>query len=246
MLCVIVIAGTSFAREARQPVPPAAAPVAPIVPGTAVVPFRGSCNESDQCGQHGQCNNESQCICDDGYISEAFTTGDTGCKNGDLAALVSFNYPGSDPRGILATTWRCAHGSYPCSYPCDSIAEMPTWNDPQVGFVGIMCNELGGRVTFFNVYPAIARMQPPTCDLLANIDPLAGLPFLETLSLDGCTNVHGNIEVLGSLHQLRYLNLRDTSVYGAVESLSSLSHLGQFYRAPDGTCSEQCVSRPRS
>ena len=237
--CVLAVAGgPACAREARQVSPPA--------------PPLGVCNASlcgqctSMCGRHGQCH-ERQCVCDHGYSSEG--SDGAACGNGDVAALVAFNQPSGDPRQMLATTWRCPR----CTNPCASSAVMPVvraggapaefastrgddaWNNPRVGFVGIMCDRPGGRVSYFNVLAATVAVNPPTCDLVASIDALAGLPFLKTLSLDGCASVHGNIETLSALRQLRYLNLRDTSVHGAVGSLWPLSHLGEFYRAPDGS-----------
>jgi hypothetical protein len=98
-----------------------------------------------------------------------------------------------------------------------------------------MCNGLDGRVSYLNMLPAVQSVATRWCDLSASIGPLASLPFMETISLQGCTNVHGNIQVLSVLRQLRYLNLCDTAVHGAVGSLLPLSHLGEFYRAPDGS-----------
>ena len=240
MCCVLAVTGgPACAREARQVAPPA--------------PPLGICNASlcgqctSVCGRHGQCQGQ-QCVCDHGYTSEG--SDGAACANGDLAALVTFNQPSGDPRGILATTWRCPS----CTNPCAGSAAMPvvraagaplefastrgdvaSWNNPRVGFVGIMCDRPGGRVSYFNVLAATVAVNPATCDLVATIDALAGLPFLETLSLDGCASVHGNIETLSALRRLRYLNLRETAVHGSVGSLWSLSHLGEFYRAPDGS-----------
>lgn len=187
-----------------------------------------------------------QCVCDDGYRSDPSES--VGCGDGDMVSLLAFRNSG-DPRHVLRSWSSCSLMS-PLANDPNVTADGTTawvplcssrpgeaggdWNNRATGFVGVMCNAPypTGRVTF--VFP-LQIVRPFRCGLQADIAPLAGLPYLETLSLDGCAAVHGDLSALAGLVELRYLNLRGTSVHGRLDAVAGMSHLGEGYRAPDGS-----------
>jgi hypothetical protein len=224
LLLVLLSLLQTSARVARPSGPTAYAPPPP----PALNATTDDACASVLCGRHGECQVRGgfpECVCEVGFATVPSSS--SVCTNGDLAALLAFKATG-DPRGVLASWREPCPG---CPLPCNETG----WNRDAAGFVGVMCSRPFGRITY--VFPALV-VRPWSCGLRTSIAPLAGLPHLETLALDGCTAVHGNVGALGGLTQLRYLNLRATAVHGVVDSLAGLSHLGEHIGARIG-CSER-------
>ena len=76
-----------------------------------------------------------------------------------------------------------------------------------------------------------------------DVAAFASLPALMRLSLQGNSVVEGDISSLASLVDLRWLDVRQTSVYGLISSLTSLRHIGECWApfddwpaVPDSPC----------
>ena len=123
----------------------------------------------------------------------------------DKNALLAFK-GGGDPDGDLAS-W--SGTTEPCADP--------GWNSHTIGWSGVQCDVVGGRVT---------RLYLNSKDgLLGTVDSLVPLTALTYLSLQSCVSVSGDVSSLVPLTRLTGLHLSSTSVSGSVEPLAALTQL---------------------
>jgi hypothetical protein len=110
------------------------------------------------------------------------------------------------------------------------------------GWEGVKCHSASssGRVVFVSIGSGALTS---AVDVAGFVD----LHALMHLSLLGNSRVHGNIACLSSMVELRYLNLRQTSVHGIASSLSPLIHLGECWAPFEGweyADENDCAQRP--
>jgi hypothetical protein len=51
-----------------------------------------------------------------------------------------------------------------------------------------------------------------------------------------CPGIYGDVGALASLTELRALALYNTAVFGSIESLAAIPHIGEDVVLPDGRC----------
>lgn len=135
----------------------------------------------------------------------------------DQTALLEFKAAG-DPLNHLSPGWEAGVGA-----PCAG----DSWASLSSGWYGVMCDELGGRVTCVSLSWGHDR------GLGGDVGMLAVLGELRVIDLSYHSSVRGNIASLAVLAQLRHLNLLGTSVSGDLAALASLSELGASWTGPD-------------
>lgn len=148
-------------------------------------------------------------------------TSDAVCGNGfgpvnDQAALLAIKATQQDEATAVwgdMTQWRAD------DMPCATIDESGR------GWPGCMCDSIDERVLSFSA---------SGIDIAApmNISLVGQLTAVRYISLYGKTAVIGDVQGLSSLVQLRWLDLRGTSVEGRVSALVSLIHIGECWRRP--------------
>ena len=116
------------------------------------------------------------------------------------------------------------------SQPCDG------------GWHGVRCHSAAeaGRVVFVSIGPGFLTSA-------VDVAGFVGVAALMHLNLHGNSRVRGNVACLGALHELRYLNLRQTSVHGLISSLDTLLHLGDCWAPFEGwedADETDCTQRP--
>eukprot|EP01046_Picozoa_sp_COSAG06_P033305 COSAG06_NODE_3392_length_5410_cov_5.742421_4_plen_559_part_00 len=166
-----------------------------------------------ECGAGGRCY-QGVCECHSGFQGPRCAT-HTGSV--DAAALLSFAADGDTQNRTISWTGSpepCASGS---------------WDDDDSGWVAVMCDQVGGRVTY--VSPSGSPRGRPG-SLGGNVGELSPLVGLRWLSLSGNKAVHGDIATLSVLTELRFLGLDGTSVHGEVGVLRSCSRLGESWAEP--------------
>ena len=145
----------------------------------------------------------------------------------------------------------------PCPFDSWAAATEPCgdgWDDITIGWLGVVCNESGGRVVDLELWDthiggellpffgrlgallALALYDNPT--LRGDVADLAGATELRKLALHDCPLVDGDLAVLAALVHLGgeyqctaggctgFLSLQSTAVHGSVAPLRALPGLG--------------------
>ncbi len=140
--------------------------------------------------------------------------------NVDLAALLAIK---ATQAAEPTATWGGMAQWSADSSPCAEIDSQGT------GWPGCQCDPVSERVVSLSVTAGVDITAPMELNLIRNLTALRYIGFY------GKKAVYGDIQSLSSLMELRWLDLRDTSVYGLVSALASLIHIGECWEIHGGS-----------
>ena len=108
------------------------------------------------------------------------------------------------------------------AFPCTTI------DDQGRGWPGCQCDPVDERVVTLSIASGVDITAPMDINLVAN------LTAVRYISMYGRKLVFGDIQTLSFLVELRWLDLRGTSVHGLISGLASLIHIGECWEPFEG------------
>ena len=133
----------------------------------------------------------------------------------DKAALLAMK---SESGNSNPSSWTAS--TDPCSAANWNVQNSAEW-------YGLLCDTVDGRIVTASIgWNSLTRD--------VDVSAFAEVYGLYYLSAMGNSVLGGDIAALSSLTRLRWLDLRDTSVYGLVSSLASAPHLGESWARFEG------------
>eukprot|EP01043_Picozoa_sp_COSAG02_P043053 COSAG02_NODE_3716_length_6329_cov_11.179133_5_plen_878_part_00 len=140
--------------------------------------------------------------------------------NQDLAALLAIKATQAEE---LTATWGGMAQWSADSLPCGNIDSQGT------DWPGCQCDSIDKRVATISVTQGVDITAPMDIGLVANLTALRYIGFSSKEA------IYGDIQSLSSLVELRWLDLRGTSVHGLVSGLASLLHIGECWELHGGS-----------
>lgn len=160
-------------------------------------------------------------------MAQVCRPGDGACPvspaEADRRALLAFKDSSSTTSGSDSADQLSSWQPWPADAPCGS-----DWAVYESDWTAIQCQ--AGRVTYI-VFTSDAHGV-----VAGDVSHLAGLRELRFLNLMNCPGIHGDVGALASLTELRALALYNTAVFGSIESLAAIPHIGEDVVLPDGRC----------